>query len=40
MKQGIFILAKHLRKRHLLPWNVWSFIYDRLHKAVDKDRLW
>ena len=21
MKQHIYVLAKHLRKRHLLPWN-------------------
>lgn len=40
MKQGIYVLAKHLRKKGLLPYNLWSFIYDRLHKFVDKERLW
>ena len=40
MKQGTYRVAKWLRKRGLLPWNVWSFIYDRLHKSVDKERLW
>ena len=40
MKQGIYVLAKHLRKKGLLPYDLWSFIYDRLHKSVDKERLW
>ena len=40
MRQGIYCLAKYLKKRNLIPYSLWSFIYDRLHRSVDKERLW
>ena len=36
MGKFIFKLAKRLRAAGLLPWVIWSPVYDRFHRQVKK----
>ena len=34
MKKALYKICRRLYFRHLLPWAVWSWVYDNTHKAL------
>ena len=36
MRKVIFLVCRRLRQAHLLPWSVWSPVYDRWHRMAVK----
>ena len=37
MKKALYKVCRRLYFRHLLPWAVWSWVYDHTHKALTID---
>ena len=40
MKRAIYLFGKKLHKAHLITYKLWSFIYDKCHRSVDRSELW
>ena len=40
MKKTIYKLAKKMYERKLLPWFIWSPIYDHCHKSLKAGEQW
>ena len=40
MKKMVYRLAQKMYQKKLLPWCVWSFVYDHCHKAMKAGEQW
>ena len=40
MKGLIYRIFKNLHKRGLCPYFLWSLVYDKCHRSVDREYLW
>lgn len=40
MIKAIYGFCQKLHEKKLLPWFIWSFVYDRLHKHLKQGEQW
>ena len=40
MGKAIYRMCQKLHKHHLLPWFIWSAVYDKWHRLFDHGEQW